>query len=114
MIEQKDDELATLDLGSELPPHLYQLFARAGQQQLAVLAEQCERRDQEGARAQAHKLKGGLYAAGASRLADALEELRGALARGDWTSALQNLARIRTAFARVTSELERRSQAQNR
>lgn len=108
------DELARLDPDSELTPQLVPLFLRAGTQQLAELVDRLERRDVDGARAQAHKLKGGLYAAGASRLADALEELRGALALGDRAAALQELVRIRAAFTLVVSELERRAQAGTR
>lgn len=108
------DTLATLDADSELPPHLLELFLRAAPEQMADLVAKCERRELEAARAQAHKLKGGLYAAGASRLADTLESLRGSLARADWTSALQELARIRAAFTRVLAELERRGRGQAR
>ena len=108
------DTLATLDSGSELPPHLLELFLRAAPEQMADLVAKCERRELEPARAAAHKLKGGLYAAGASRLADALELLRGNLTRADWTSALQELARIRAALTRVLAELQRHRQGQSR
>ena len=108
------DTLAALDPGSELPPHLLALFLRAAPEQLADLVAKCERRELEAARAQAHKLKGSLYAVGASRLADALEVLRGSLTRADWTSALQELARIRAALTRVLAELERRRQGASR
>lgn len=106
------DPLATLDSDSELPPYLLELFLRAAPEQMADLVAKCERRELEAARAQAHKLKGGLYAAGASRLADRLESLRGSLTRADWTSALQELARIRAALQLDEHPRERRGRGQ--
>lgn len=110
-MSEADAALATLDPGSALPPHLLRMFLRAGSEQLADLVAKCERRDTEAARAQAHKLKGGLYAVGASRLAEALETLRSVLSASDWPAAIHELSRIRAAFDGLMSELERRSRA---
>ena len=99
-----------LDADSELPPHLLELFLRSTPAQLRQLVESCQARDAETARDHAHKLKGSLYAAGGSRLADGVEVLRGSLARGDWPAALRQLQVIRDDFAAMRSELERQMQ----
>jgi HPt (histidine-containing phosphotransfer) domain-containing protein len=101
----------TLDPNSELPPHLLQLFLRAGPLQLKLVIDACERRDDEGARFAAHKLKGGLYAVGASTLAQSVEALRGTLAKGDWLLVKRQLQAIRDDFAGLSMELERQLKA---
>jgi HPt (histidine-containing phosphotransfer) domain-containing protein len=103
------DTLEELDPECQLPPQLLGLFLRAAPRQLAELIQYCDARDTENARAQAHKLKGGLYVVGACRLAEGLETLRGTLSTVDWAAALEQLAGIQRAFRAVTAELERRA-----
>jgi len=97
-----------LDPECALPPHLLRLFLRSAPGQLQELVNACDARDFEAARAQAHKLKGGLYAAGARRLADDVEALRTALKASAWPAVLQHLSLIRREFARLLGELGRR------
>src|SRR5437868_5998181 len=97
-----------LDPDSELPPHLVQLFLRVAPGQLERVVEACAERDVEAARLAAHKLKGGLYAAGASALADNVESLRATLTKGDFVLATRQLRAIRDDFAGLALELERR------
>jgi HPt (histidine-containing phosphotransfer) domain-containing protein len=96
-----------LDPESELPPRLLQLFLRSTPAQWQVLFDACRARDVEGARAHAHKLKGSLFAAGASRLAVAIETLRAALAAGDWPTVEGMLPPLRDELASLSSELTR-------
>ena len=95
-----------LDEGYELPPHLLELFLRSAPGHLQDLIDACSRRDAAAARAQAHKLKGGLYAAGASRLAESVESLRGALGLSDWTASERQLQAVAADFAALCRELE--------
>ena len=96
-----------LDPGCQLPAHLIQLFLRSAPGQLAQLVDCCAARNAEAARAQAHKLKGGLYAAGATRLAEDVEALRAALSSSDWPMAQPRLQAICSEFAAMLAELER-------
>jgi HPt (histidine-containing phosphotransfer) domain-containing protein len=95
-----------LDPQCTLPPHLIQHFLRSAPGQLQQLVNVCEARDAEAARAQAHKLKGGLYAAGATRLAEEVEALRVALATSDWPAAHLLLLAIGREFAQLLGQLE--------
>jgi HPt (histidine-containing phosphotransfer) domain-containing protein len=95
-----------LDEGYELPPHLLELFLSSAPRQLQDLVDACARRDAAAARAQAHKLKGGLYASGASRLAESVESLRGVLGVPDWRAGESQLQAIVSDFAVVCRELE--------
>jgi HPt (histidine-containing phosphotransfer) domain-containing protein len=97
-----------LDPDAELPPHLLQLFLRSAPVQLKVLVEAVARHNVDGARLAAHKFKGGLFAAGASRLAQDVEALRLTLAREEWLSVQRQLQAIRDDFARLVATLERR------
>jgi HPt (histidine-containing phosphotransfer) domain-containing protein len=97
-----------VDADCELPPHLLALFLKSAPHQLQQLLVLCAARDAQGARAQAHKLKGSLYAAGASGLAERLEVLRGALAAGDWQTGEALLVTIRDDFAGLLKQLAAR------
>ena len=96
-----------LDPECQLPSHLIQLFLRSAPGQLAQLVDFCAARNTEAARAQAHKLKGGLYAAGATQLAEDVEALRAALATSDWPVVQSRLPAIRREFAAMLTQLER-------
>jgi|GEM_PF-6439604 len=104
----RDETLAhhPLDTECELPPRLIELFLRAAPQQVAQLRDACARRDAAAARAQAHKIKGGLYAAGATSLAESLEGLRGVVAHGDWPRADARLLDFTEHFGAVCRMLE--------
>jgi len=97
-----------LDEDAGLPPHLVRLFLRTAPPQLEQLIAAFTARDVERARAAAHKLKGSLYAAGASRLASDAEGLRVLLAGGDFVEGERQLRVVRDDFERVLRELERR------
>lgn len=96
-----------LDPDCALPPHLLELFLRAAPGQLEQLAAACQARSVESARALSHKLKGALYAAGASRLAESVEQLRVALSKGDFSLADRLLLVVRDDFAQIVLELEK-------
>jgi HPt (histidine-containing phosphotransfer) domain-containing protein len=98
-----------LDEDCELPPRLIRLFVDSAPNQMRELAEACEHRDIPSARDHAHKLKGGLYVVGASRLAEQLETLRGTLERSDWSESESLLQWIRTDFEHAIEELTRRA-----
>lgn len=102
---EASDVTYQLDPECALPPHLIRLFLRSAPVQMQQLVDACEKRDAEAARAQAHKLKGGLYAAGATRLAEDVEGLRVVLAAGDWPAALLDLLAIGREFANLISQL---------
>jgi HPt (histidine-containing phosphotransfer) domain-containing protein len=103
-----------LDPDCELPEHLIELFLKASPVQLALVVEQCGRRDVGGARLAAHKLKGALYAAGASALAEQVEELRNSLSKENWPVVDRQLQAVRDDFARLLVALERRLRAESR
>lgn len=96
----------TLDPECQLPPRLIQLFLRSAPAQLQELVDACSARDVEALRARAHKLKGGLYAAGATRLAEDLEGLRQLAAVSDWPTAELQLHGVRREFAAVLVQLQ--------
>lgn len=94
-----------LDEDCELPPHLIELFLRTAPAQMQGLVEACRARDGQAARAEAHKLKGGLYSAGASRLAEDLELVRTTIAALDWARVESQLAKARVDFESVLAQL---------
>lgn len=98
-----------LDEDCELPPRLTQMFVSTAPDQMRELAHACKRKEIAAAREQAHKLKGGLYVVGASRLAEQLESLRSALERGDWDAAETLLRSSEAEFGRVIEALAKRS-----
>jgi HPt (histidine-containing phosphotransfer) domain-containing protein len=98
-----------VDADCDLPPHLIELFLKSAPKQLQQLLALCATRDDQGARAQAHKLKGSFYAAGASHLAERLEVLRSALAARDWRACEALLVPIRDDFAGLLTKLAARS-----
>lgn len=93
-----------LDEDCELPPRLVALFLRTAPDQMKELVDACQAHNQEATRAHAHKLKGALYAAGASQLADHLELLRASAAGGDWTKATAQLSQAREDFSSVVDQ----------
>jgi hypothetical protein len=103
-----DDMTHELDPDADLPPHLTQLFLRIAPGHLALVVDACAKRDVEAARLAAHKLKGSLYAAGASALAEDVEGLRATLAKGNFALVPRPLQAICDDFSVVVSELERR------
>jgi signal transduction histidine kinase/CheY-like chemotaxis protein/HPt (histidine-containing phosphotransfer) domain-containing protein len=100
-----------LDPAVECSPKLTELFLRFGPGQLSELRGRVAARDAKGARDQAHKLKGGLYAVGAPALADFIEEQRSKLATGNWDAVEAQLAEIERRFAAVTETLQRAAPA---
>jgi HPt (histidine-containing phosphotransfer) domain-containing protein len=70
------------------------------------------RGDAEMVRATAHKLKGSLYAAGASSLAEELESLRALALTGNLESCKATLHRVETDLRDVIAELTRRADAE--
>jgi HPt (histidine-containing phosphotransfer) domain-containing protein len=93
------------DRDVDLTPKLIAMFLRFGPAQLSELGNQLLARDGEAARAQAHKLKGGLYAVGASRLADTMEELRTAIVEERWKDAHAQLGQIEPRFEAIVAAL---------
>jgi HPt (histidine-containing phosphotransfer) domain-containing protein len=91
---------------ADLTPRLVELFLQHGPEQLVELTKQLSQGNAQAARAQAHKLKGGLYAVGAARLADAMEELRTLLAVERWDAARAHLAEIQPRFAAIAAALQ--------
>lgn len=96
----------TLDPECQLPPRLIELFLRSAPGQVQLLVDACGARDAEAARAQAHKLKGSLYAAGATRLAEDIEALRRELATDGWSTVEPRLQELRRQFSSVLAQLE--------
>lgn len=99
-----------LDEGASLPAHLLALFLRTTPPQVDQLVLACEARDVDRARMTAHKLKGSLYAVGASRLASDVESLRALLGAGDFSESERQLQAVRDDFAGLRRELERQLQ----
>jgi signal transduction histidine kinase/DNA-binding NarL/FixJ family response regulator len=91
---------------TDLTPRLVELFLQHGPEQLVELTKQLSQGNAQAARAQAHKLKGGLYAVGAARLADAMEDLRTLLAVERWDAARAHLAGIEPRFAAIAAALQ--------
>jgi HPt (histidine-containing phosphotransfer) domain-containing protein len=96
-----------LDEDAGLPPHLLRLFLRTTPAQIEQLIDACAARDVDRARAVAHKLKGSLFAAGASRLANSVEALRALLGSADFTGGERQLRVVRDDFEGLRRELER-------
>jgi CheY-like chemotaxis protein/HPt (histidine-containing phosphotransfer) domain-containing protein len=94
-----------LDPSVDCSPKLLELFVRLAPSQLEDLRGKVAARDMEAARAQAHKLKGGLYAVGAPVLANVVEDQRAAIARGEWDAVETNLEDIERRFAAVIKAL---------
>jgi HPt (histidine-containing phosphotransfer) domain-containing protein len=102
---------AELDPDCELPPHLLRLFLRTSPAMMSELVAAFERGDAEMVRATAHKLKGSLYAAGASSLAEDLESLRALALTGDLEKCKATLHRVEADLRDVIAELTRRAEA---
>jgi signal transduction histidine kinase/CheY-like chemotaxis protein len=94
-----------LDPTVECSPKLLELFTRLAPQQLEELRGRIAARDSDGARAQAHKLKGGLYAIGAPSLAALVEDQRTAISKGEWDAVEANLVEIERRFVAVIETL---------
>ncbi|HEV7803103.1 MAG TPA: Hpt domain-containing protein, partial [Burkholderiales bacterium] len=94
-----------LDPDVECSPKLLELFTRLAPGQLEELRGKVAARDAEAARAQAHKLKGGLYAVGAGPLATLIEEQRSAIAKGEWEPVEAKLEEIQLRFDAVIKAL---------
>ena len=99
-----------LDPDCELPPRLLSLFLRTTPAMMTELVAALGRGESETARAMAHKLKGRLYAAGASALAEELESLRALLSNGSAADCQTLLHKIEADFRGVVAELNRRSE----
>jgi HPt (histidine-containing phosphotransfer) domain-containing protein len=100
-----------LDPDCELPPRLLSLFLRTTPIMMTELVAALARGESETARAAAHKLKGSLYAAGASALAEELEALRALLSNGSAEDCKTLLHEIEADFRDVVAELNRRAEA---
>jgi signal transduction histidine kinase/DNA-binding NarL/FixJ family response regulator len=90
---------------TDLTPRLVELFLLHAPEQLGELAKQVTAGNAQSARAQAHKLKGGLYAVGAASLADAMEQLRTLLAAERWDDTKAQLLEIEPRFAGIVLAL---------
>jgi signal transduction histidine kinase/CheY-like chemotaxis protein/HPt (histidine-containing phosphotransfer) domain-containing protein len=95
-----------LDPDVECSARLLELFVNLAPGQLAELRQHVLARDLQAARAQAHKLKGGLYAVGAPRLASLIEEQRAVVAGGDWEAATLKLTAIEQRFGALIKALQ--------
>ena len=103
-----------LDPECQLPPHLLALFLRTTPPMMNELVAALERGDKDAARAAAHKLKGSLYAAGASSLAEELETVRALVLDGDLERSRAALREVEVNFRGVLDELARRAAAEQR
>jgi signal transduction histidine kinase/DNA-binding NarL/FixJ family response regulator len=116
--EDEHDEAAILACPSsdefepdtDLTPRLVELFLLHAPEQLGELAKQVTAGNAESARAQAHKLKGGLYAVGAARLADSMEQLRTLLAAERWDDTKALLLELEPRFAGIVLALRTSTQ----
>jgi HPt (histidine-containing phosphotransfer) domain-containing protein len=104
---------AELDPDCELPPHLLRLFLRTSPAMMSELAAAFTMGDAETVRAIVHKLKGSLYAAGASSLAEDLESLRAMALPGNLERCKAVLHRVETDLRDVMAELTRRAEARD-
>ena len=102
---------AELDPDCELPPHLIRLFLRTSPALMSELVAAFTQGDAELVRATAHKLKGSLYAAGASSLAEDLESLRALALTGNLANCKAVLHRVEADLRDVVAELTRRADA---
>ncbi len=105
---------AEIDPDCELPPRLLALFLRTSQAMMTELAAALTMGDAETFRATAHKLKGSLYAAGASSVAEDLESLRAMALRGNLENCRAALHKVETDLRDVIAELTRRADARGR
>jgi HPt (histidine-containing phosphotransfer) domain-containing protein len=103
---------AELDPDCELPPHLLRLFLRTSPAMMSEVVAAFNRGDAEMVRATAHKLKGSLYAAGASSLAEDLESLRALALTGDLETCKAALHQMEADLRDVIAELTRRADAE--
>jgi HPt (histidine-containing phosphotransfer) domain-containing protein len=103
---------AELDPDCELPPHLLRLFLRTSPAMMSEVVAAFHRGDAEMVRATAHKLKGSLYAAGASSLAEDLESLRALALTGDLETCRAALHQMEADLRDVIAELTRRADAE--
>jgi HPt (histidine-containing phosphotransfer) domain-containing protein len=95
-----------IDEDSELPPRLVDLFLAKVPPSMSELATLCTQRKAEAAAELAHKIKGSLYAAGASSLANAIEQLRSLLKQTHWSDVDRELAVVHRRFEQVLVELK--------
>jgi signal transduction histidine kinase/CheY-like chemotaxis protein len=100
-----------LDPGFECSPRLTEIFQRVSVEQRAQMLRHIAERDVASARMQAHKLKGGLYAVGAARLAEAVELVRLEVADEHWSRVEQRWQEIEARYVTVSDELVRRAAA---
>jgi HPt (histidine-containing phosphotransfer) domain-containing protein len=77
------------------------MFVRLTPPDLESLRSSIEARDAEQARQKAHKLKGALFAVGASALAHVAEQQRTLIAAGDWTAVAELFADFERRFSAV-------------
>ena len=95
-----------IDDDSELPPRLVDLFVAKVPATMIELGTLCAQRKADAAADLAHKIKGSLYAAGASSLADAVEQLRSQLKQMQWGDVDRELAVLHRRFEQVLAELK--------
>ncbi len=108
------DETQELDDDAEVSARLAELFLRVGQEQLDELSSALSSRDEGSARALAHKMKGGLYAVGATRLAAAIEDLRADVALGQWSSVDARMITINHRYHNVLDAVRAQAAALER
>jgi CheY-like chemotaxis protein len=108
--------VAQSDFDPKVPvsPRLMGIFLRVAPGQLVELRAQLVARSHDDARAKAHKLKGGLYAVGAARLADSVEALRVDIADERWAEAEQRFVAIEQRFEALSEQLSVAVQAAER
>jgi signal transduction histidine kinase/CheY-like chemotaxis protein len=93
--------IGDLDPNVESNPRLCEMFVRLTPPDLESLRSSIEARDAEQARQKAHKLKGALFAVGASALAHVAEQQRTLIAAGDWTAVAELFADFERRFSAV-------------
>jgi HPt (histidine-containing phosphotransfer) domain-containing protein len=84
---------------------LIEIFLRVSPEQRGEMRRQISARRPELARMQAHKLKGGLYAVGAARLAEAIETMRVEIASESWTTVEEQWRDIERRFDALSAQL---------
>ena len=93
--------IGDLDPNVEWNSRLCEMFVRLTPPDLESLRSSIEARDPEQARQKAHKLKGALFAVGATALAHVAEQQRTLIAAGDWTAVEQSFVDFERRFAAV-------------
>jgi two-component system, sensor histidine kinase len=93
--------IGDLDPNVECNPRLCEMFVRLTPPDLESLRSSIEARDADQARQKAHKLKGALFAVGATALAHMAEEQRTLIAAGDWTAVEMSFEDFERRFAEV-------------